>query len=336
MSSRCQDCHVEIRRQIADKQPMHGKLASAQNCRQCHSEHRGPQAELTSFEHFNHNDTAFQLTGKHETVACTKCHINQTFQATPKTCVACHADPPVHKGHFGENCVDCHNTSSWADHARFDHNATAFKLTGKHQDVACAKCHINQKFKGTAQSCVSCHADPPVHKGRFGENCATCHTTTTWKGATFEHNAFPLNHGGGRQKNLDCTVCHKIPGDYKAYTCYGCHEHRPEKVARQHREVAPAKLENCLDCHSRGHKRRDRRFQAGDDANSSTPSAASEFHELLELGQRAENDHLSASLHYGVAPGTRVPLAVGVFAGEHGHVELMPGLRLGEGLADEW
>lgn len=198
MASLCQDCHVEVRREIEAGQPLHGKLTDVQSCRKCHSEHNGALAELTSFAHF-------------------------------------------------------------------DHNATAFPLTGKHQAVVCAQCHIEQKFQGTAQTCVGCHADPPVHKGRFGENCASCHTTSTWKGAKFAHE-FPLNHGGGKQKNQDCAICHTKPGDYKAYTCYGCHKHEPFKTAKKHERLKIANLDDCFACHPGGRKRRDQRPKKDKDA----------------------------------------------------------------------
>ena len=38
---------------------------------------------------------------------------------------------------FPTTCVVCHNTTSWTN-ANFDHNKTAFPLTGAHATVPCA------------------------------------------------------------------------------------------------------------------------------------------------------------------------------------------------------
>jgi hypothetical protein len=129
--------------------------------------------------------TAFKLTGRHAQVNCKSCHASEVFQGTPQSCVSCHAEPPVHKKRFGSNCGQCHTTSTWVltvgsgrSLANFDHDSTGFKLTGKHPSTDCRSCHVNNTFKGTAKSCVSCHADPLVHKGRFGTACADCHSTS--------------------------------------------------------------------------------------------------------------------------------------------------------------
>jgi hypothetical protein len=170
--------------------------------------------------------------------------------------VSCHADPVVHKGKFGTNCASCHSTATWKQTpetlmAKFDHNLAAFKLTGKHTDVECKACHVNNVFKGTKQDCLSCHAEPKEHKGKFGTNCASCHSTTTWKGATFTHK-FPLNHGK-RNRTIECATCHTTANNYKAYTCYGCHEHEPTRIARKHAKIA--NFQDCAKCHPTGREK---------------------------------------------------------------------------------
>ena len=62
------------------------------------------------------------------------------------------------------NCTDCHGTENWKA-SKFNHNNTAFKLDGKHINVACAKCHKPQqegsnfyvKYKLKEFKCESCH-----------------------------------------------------------------------------------------------------------------------------------------------------------------------------------
>lgn len=133
----------------------------------------------------------------------------------------------------------------------FNHDLAAFKLTGRHKTVECQACHKTNTFKGTAQDCVSCHAEPKQHKGRYGTACANCHTTATWEGATFQHK-FPLNHGK-RNRTIECSVCHTEDKNFKTYTCYGCHEHEEKRMARKHKNVK--NLADCARCHPTGREK---------------------------------------------------------------------------------
>jgi hypothetical protein len=246
----CVSCHTEP--------SVHkGKFGVA--CAQCHSTTSWTGAVFTlKTEDFNHDQTGFKLTGRHNTVDCKSCHVGNVFKGTPKSCVSCHAEPVVHKGKFGTACAQCHSTSDWKGAvvaikpSEFNHDLTGFKLTGKHQMVDCKSCHVGNVFKGTPQTCVGCHAEPAVHKGKFGNACAQCHTTSTWGAAKFTH-TFPLKHGRGKGT---CATCHKDAPDYKAYTCYGCHEHQPAKMEKRHPKLSATKLQECAKCHptGRGHE----------------------------------------------------------------------------------
>ena len=233
----CLDCHRQD-----DKHQ--GSLGA--DCATCHAPDDWKQVK------FDHNQSAFKLTGKHVSVACDQCHVNGVLKGVPQACVDCHRQDDKHQGAYGTDCGQCHTSDDWKK-AAFDHSLSAFKLTGAHQTVACAKCHVNNVFKGTPQTCSACHPDPQVHQGQFGADCAQCHITTTWKGATFKH-TFPLNHG--RQGTIACATCHTQPGNFKAYTCYGCHEHDPASIARRHREQRASNLDDCVRCHPGGREGR--------------------------------------------------------------------------------
>jgi hypothetical protein len=257
MASRCLDCHHDVKTQIDSHAPLHGKMADATHCRECHSEHNGPHAALTNMERFDHGMAAFALTGKHRDVECQGCHKSKSYIGTPQSCAACHADPVVHKGKFGTDCAQCHSTVTWKSASgitmakgSFNHDSTGFPLTGKHASVDCKSCHVNNVFKGTAKTCASCHAEPQVHKGKFGTECASCHTTATWKNAgsaaslqgKFNHDlaAFKLT---GMHKNLECAACHKnnvFKGT--AQSCSACHA---EPVVHKGKFGT-----DCAHCHS--------------------------------------------------------------------------------------
>ena len=266
MTNRCLECHADIRKQIDSHGPLHGKMSAGTQCRSCHTEHKGPHAALTSFASFDHDWAAFKLTGKHQAIDCKSCHVNNAFQGTPQSCVSCHAEQDKHKGKFGLNCNQCHSTNAWAltggpNLANFNHDLTGFKLTGKHQSIDCRSCHVNDVFKGTSNTCSSCHAEPAVHKGRYGASCAQCHSTSAWTGAVIKHSIFSINHG---RKNNSCATCHNDVQNFTSYTCYNCHQHTPAKEAQRHaRRKMTTKLENCIDCHGRGKKRGDRAADGG-------------------------------------------------------------------------
>jgi len=205
------------------------------NCATCHSTSAWKPAN------FDHNLAAFKLTGAHVNAACARCHVNGVFKGTPQDCYACHRNADKHNGQFGTNCAACHNTSTWKG-ATFDHNLAAFKLTGAHVNAACTRCHVNGVYKGTPQDCYACHRNADKHNGQFGTNCAACHNTSTWAGATFDHNlaAFKLT---GAHVSAACTRCH-VNGVYKGtpQDCYSCHRNA-DKHGGQFGT-------NCAACHS--------------------------------------------------------------------------------------
>ena len=55
------------------------------------------------------------------------------------TCVSCHRADDVHRGSLGESCERCHDCKGWKPAPKFDHDSSAFPLTGKHVDV-----HVRQ------------------------------------------------------------------------------------------------------------------------------------------------------------------------------------------------
>ena len=195
---------------------------------------------------FNHANSIFKLTGAHTTVLCASCHADLKFKGTPTTCYACHAANDHHGGKYGTNCAACHSTTAWKP-ATFNHNLSAFPLTGAHINVVCANCHINSVFVGTPKDCYSCHKTKDVHVGKAGTNCATCHTTTAWKPSTFKH-TFPLTHG--LNPIVACVTCH--PSTTSAYTCFSCHEHTISNMASKHIDVRNYSSTTCADCHATG------------------------------------------------------------------------------------
>jgi hypothetical protein len=217
----CIDCHKDVRADVIEKRGFHGRHARTAaavadadppydvECRQCHSEHRGRDADIVGLDAdlFNHDWTDYPLTGGHLTARCEDCHRSRTaYRSTPQHCISCHQDDDPHRGGLGEACADCHEVKGWHD-AKFDHGTTPFALEGAHATVPCARCHPGARYRQTPADCVSCHGIDDAHDGRRGQRCGDCHGVTRWKRKPFDHDAtkFPLR---GSHRTVECNGCH--------------------------------------------------------------------------------------------------------------------------------
>ncbi len=224
----CVACHQTDFDKTAD--PPHAAAGFPTTCETCHSTSNWTSAT------FNHNNTAFPLTGAHVATACAACHGDGVYKGKPTACVACHqtdfnntTDPGHVAAAFPTTCETCHSTSNWTS-ATFNHANTNFPLTGAHLAVACNACHGDGVYKGKPTACVACHqtdfnntTDPGHAAAGFPTTCATCHSTANWTSATFDHSttAFPLT---GAHTSTSCNACHG-DGVYKGKptTCVSCH-----------------------------------------------------------------------------------------------------------------
>lgn len=149
-------------------------------------------------------------------------------EATRSRCEGCHRAPDtrVHASAVLP-CAECHTTAGWLP-ASFDHQRLG---------------------QAGMERCGSCHAPPAngLHRD-VGDACGTCHRTTAWKPATFDHARFFALEG---EHDAPCATCH-VNDRYGEYTCYGCHEHTPARVAREHDEEGIRNIEDCVRCHRSG------------------------------------------------------------------------------------
>jgi hypothetical protein len=211
------------------------------NCASCHS----PAAwNDTSFDH--NKNTDFPLLGKHSSVACAGCHgAGNSIKKPSKTCVGCHAKDDSHKGRNGTDCAKCHTSKDWKV-TSFDHDTmTKFALRGAHKTVLCEACHKQPTHVAMPPStCVGCHVEDDVHKGKLGGECANCHNVTKWKeGVLFDHalTRFPLV---GKHASLTCVQCHADKSyTSKGITCQSCH-------VDDHHLGTLGKGPPCAECHT--------------------------------------------------------------------------------------
>ena len=117
---------------------------------------------------------------------------------------------------------------------------------GAHASLACDSCHNNGVYKGTASSCAACHSEPDFHVGKFGTDCATCHSTTAWSSVDYQGpHSFPMDHNGADRQ---CATCH--PDGLTSFTCFNCHH--DEKIADEHDEEGISDFDDCMECHEDG------------------------------------------------------------------------------------
>jgi hypothetical protein len=227
----CVSCHMQDYN-TATTPVNHKQSNFPTTCESCHD------TVVWTDGKFDHSTTGFALTNSHTVPprVCSDCHVNNNYNLTSTACVTCHLNdysnaltPINHKQlGFPTTCDLCHDTTLWTN-GKFDHSTTIFPLTGFHTQVPCASCHVNNNYTTLSTDCYGCHKTDyqattnPIHLAApkvFTQTCTTCHNTTAWTGATFNHTWFPTNHGNA---NGVCATCHTNPNDYSVFQCTGCH-----------------------------------------------------------------------------------------------------------------
>jgi hypothetical protein len=164
-------------------------------------------------------------------------------------CVACHrveeigirgtsgaplpgAKIPFHRSLLEGSCAACHMDHAGRDSpgilAGFEHGLLITSAL-----EACSDCHERQRPGDAIHTAVKA-------------GCTPCHDERAWLPAMFEHERY---FRFDRDHPEDCESCHTTPGDLAAYTCYGCHEHAPERIRAEHLEEGIREFEECESCH---------------------------------------------------------------------------------------
>jgi hypothetical protein len=166
----CVECHrPEAPAFIDDHQNQFGP-----NCQSCHD----GSGRMANFDH----SQIWPLEGQHAVQECTACHVDRIFSGTPAECAACHQEPAVHAGLFGQTCNACHTADAWLPARLRYHN---FPLDhGEQGQLECAACHTGSYDEYT---CTTCHEHNPdqvrqehtaVDLGSTDLfNCIACHPT---------------------------------------------------------------------------------------------------------------------------------------------------------------
>jgi hypothetical protein len=257
----CGSCHSTL---IGD----HLNLGfPAVSCWHCHN----PAGEThRQFQNRHENASGgYDLLGAHVRVQCSSCHeagaaslIGSPSDETD--CVACHRseyDAQHVNSVFPTTCISCHTPDTWGG-ATVDHPSISggFDLIGVHAELTCTSCHVAVSYVPMyapldENDCITCHHseyDSQHASTGYPTTCTSCHTPTTWSGATFDHS---VASGGfdlaGPHTALACTSCHDAGTGEPLFSpadesdCIACHE---DTYNRRHAGSGyPTK---CLTCHN--------------------------------------------------------------------------------------
>jgi hypothetical protein len=236
-TTQCLHCHRDLGERIARGVGFHATV-TAKPCSECHAEHRGRGAALSPPppSPFDHRASVFPLEGQHAQLSCERCHPGSSSRwvGVPTQCARCHADR-AHAGKLGSDCAKCHRATDWKPTRTLAEHE--LPITGAHASQSCESCHRGGQHLVAHQACGQCHVQ--THGGTK-EACTTCHSTVTWKDASYAH------HKGGEQ----------LPGPHKTAPCLACHPRfrfRPtslECAACHDRERPHQPLGDCANCHS--------------------------------------------------------------------------------------
>ena len=299
LTAGCLACHTEIAGQLDAEQGYHAFLAEGQllRCASCHPEHHSAAFPLVSVlswpdgdpNAFDHPHCDYQLTGRHDQLACAECHEAKqteifalpdfpqyprpsTFLGLSQECRACHVD--VHAWPSEKACLDCHDQTAFDPASAFKHE-DVFVLEGVHAGIDCVGCHPSPDGAGaetatadrtpgslpfhkiTGQTCEECHPSP--HRTTWGAGCESCHLgrDTEWQEgmrkvdvATHEPTGFALS---GKHAIVSCAECHPEDQDYaQRYPDPKAvdYQRQPDTCQGCHEDVHLSKLDSaCATCH---------------------------------------------------------------------------------------
>jgi hypothetical protein len=189
-STLCYSCHQKD--YTGTTNPAHASAGFPTTCEVCHD------TTVWTDSTFNHNNTAFPLSGSHTVPPrqCTDCHVNGNYTTLPTTCVGCHqtdynnTTDPGHSAQpqfFPTTCQTCHNTTAWTG-ATFNHTQyTRFPVTHGNANSVCSTCHTSANDYSVFQ-CTGCHggnnsknfSHPNVNGYVYNSiNCYQCHSSGT-------------------------------------------------------------------------------------------------------------------------------------------------------------
>ncbi len=225
------------------------------SCNVCHSS-KGWKLDKEVYA-YDHNTSAFPLSGQHTAIGCRSCHPTLVFGDAKTQCVDCHTD--MHNQTVGPDCRRCHTPRSWiVENITQIHQQGRFPLMGAHTTTDCSGCHPSAsllRFEPLGVECFDCHkanyyaTTQPNHvQGGYSTNCAECHSVNSivWTSTNVNHSFFPLTQGHA----IACNKCH-TNGNFSnlSMECVSCHLGTYNSTNNPN-HTALSFPTNCAECHT--------------------------------------------------------------------------------------
>jgi hypothetical protein len=204
----------------------------------------------------------------------------------------------------------------------FNHDATSFPLVGAHRSLQCSQCHLGGRYKSLPTTCSNCHNGQiaygkPITHLMTAQDCDTCHTTSSWSPATFQHDLARVTgqcstcHNGqkatGKPQNhiattQQCDTCHrttawipavftnhddpKLIGAHSTLDCKICH---PQTFTSAFYRDG-TQFGSCANCHTRDYK-----FPGPGDHKNACPTCGTSLTDALRTNAACSQCHKHAS-----------------------------------------
>ena len=191
------------------------------NCNACHTPIAGVEASKCIVCHA-HNQSLLQRqpTAFHANIqTCTPCHLEHRGRTERPTQM-----DHVALAHIGCKMLESASSASVPDMKQIEH--------WLRETATSARPANHRAAEEALLNCATCHKTKDRHVGLFGNDCAQCHGTATWRVPEFRH---PL------AASQSCAQCHQAPPSHYM-------EHFAMvsmKVARQEH----ADVSQCFLCH---------------------------------------------------------------------------------------
>jgi len=203
-----------------------------------------------------------ELSKAHEFLAsdCRSCH-SPVAGPVAQNCIACHANnesllqrQPTAFHSLVKSCRECHGEHMGIEAvpAKMDHSALT-RIGIKQRDDADSDEDIDQRVgywidaekkldegwsmpnlsaQERVLDCAACHTLDDRHFGLFGQDCASCHSASSWDLPEFRHPA---------PTSVSCSQCHQAPPSH--YMNHFNMVSRPVAVKPE------ARVDQCYACH---------------------------------------------------------------------------------------
>jgi len=192
------------------------------DCRSCHSPVAGPVAQNCIVCHAN-NEPLLQRqpTAFHSSVqSCRECHGEHAGVGVKPTIMDHSALTRIgikqlDDADLGENSVQ--RVGYWIDAERKVGQGWSMPYLSAQERVL---------------DCAACHTLDDRHFGLFGQDCASCHSTSSWDLSEFRHPA---------PTNASCSQCHQAPPSH--------YMNHFDMVSRPVALKPDARVDQCYTCH---------------------------------------------------------------------------------------